>query len=282
MAKCETTEIGQKTSGTRQECFYVFFESFLVRLASWVSHHRTAVATEKPLVEAPEQPAYAGCGGGWSILVRFSTLADGRDERLRLTRIDGRFMGKSSKSTVNVFVALLRGVNVGGNNMIRMSELKTSFERAGFTDVSTYINSGNILFKAQAADARKLERKIEKMLLTEYQLDCKVVVRSYFEMADLVENLPRNWNRGKDWKYNVMFLRHSIDSEAVLGQLAPKPNIERVVYCPGTLLWSARTRDLTRTTMLKLAGKKIYQYMTVRNTNTTKKLYELMKRMMED
>jgi uncharacterized protein (DUF1697 family) len=68
------------------------------------------------------------------------------------------------KSTSNVFVALLRGVNVGGNNMISMSSLKQSFETMGFTDVSTYINSGNIIFKSKEADARKLETKIEKVL----------------------------------------------------------------------------------------------------------------------
>ena len=63
-----------------------------------------------------------------------------------------------------VFVALLRGVNVGGNNMIKMSSLKASFENLGFTEVSTYINSGNIIFKSRETDARKLERQIEQMI----------------------------------------------------------------------------------------------------------------------
>ena len=52
-----------------------------------------------------------------------------------------------SSASQSIFVALLRGVNVGGKNMINMSSLKTSFEQLGFKDVSTYINSGNILFK---------------------------------------------------------------------------------------------------------------------------------------
>ena len=61
---------------------------------------------------------------------------------------------------MNVFVALLRGVNVGGNNMISMSSLKKSFEAMGFPHVSTYINSGNIIFTTKEADALKLEVKI--------------------------------------------------------------------------------------------------------------------------
>jgi uncharacterized protein (DUF1697 family) len=58
------------------------------------------------------------------------------------------------KSIPTVFVALLRGVNVGGNNMISMSSLKKSFENLGFAEVLTYINSGNIIFKSKEADAR--------------------------------------------------------------------------------------------------------------------------------
>ncbi|HKO36246.1 MAG TPA: DUF1697 domain-containing protein [Pyrinomonadaceae bacterium] len=190
-------------------------------------------------------------------------------------------MAQFPKPSATVFVALLRGVNVGGNNIISMKSLKTSFEQMGFTDVSTYINSGNILFKAKERDARKLETKIEAMLSREYKLGCKVVVRSFLEMASLIENLPKHWNGDSDWKYNVIFLRHSIDSEKVLESLGPKPEIEKVVYYPGTLLWSARITDFSRTTMQKLSSQKLFQDMTVRNTNTTRKLYELMKKMAE-
>ena len=183
-----------------------------------------------------------------------------------------------SKSTNNVFVALLRGVNVGGNNMISMSLLKQSFEAMGFTDVVTYINSGNIIFKSKEADARKLESKIEKMLSKEYQLDSRVVLRSLPEMEKLVKNLPRNWNDDSGWRYNVIFLRHTIDSEKILAELEVKKDIEEVVYCPGALFWSAQISELTRTNMLKLSSRKMYQDMTIRNQNTTRKLYELMKK----
>ena len=185
-------------------------------------------------------------------------------------------MGKSS---YNLFVALLRGVNVGGNNMISMSSLKKSFEALGFNDVVTYINSGNIIFKSKEADARKLESKIEKMLLKEYQLDSRVVLRSLSEMEKLVKNLPRNWNDDSGWRYNVIFLRHTIDSEKILAELEVKKDIEEVVYYPGALLWRAQISELTRTNMLKLSSRKMYQDMTIRNLNTTRKLYELMKKL---
>jgi uncharacterized protein (DUF1697 family) len=161
--------------------------------------------------------------------------------------------------------------------MISMSSLKASFERMGFEDVGTYINSGNIIFKTQEGDRQQLERKIEGMLSREYKLECKVVIRSCSEMAKLVKSLPANWNDDKHWRYYVIFLRRSIDSESILDRLQPKSDIEQVVYCPGTLLWSAQISDLTRTRIVKLPSQKIYQDMTIRNLNTTRKLYELMK-----
>lgn len=188
-------------------------------------------------------------------------------------------MATSAKAGTVVFVALLRGVNVGGNNMISMAALKQSFEQMGFAGVSTYINSGNILFQTKENDPRKLEISIEQMLSKKHQLDCKVVVRSFAEMGKLIRNLPQSWDADKSWKYNVIFLRHSIDSKNLLRSLNPKPDIEEIVYCPGTLLWSAQISEMNRTTMQKLSSQKIFRDMTVRNTNTTRKLYELMKKM---
>lgn len=178
-----------------------------------------------------------------------------------------------------MYVALLRGVNVGGHNMISMAALKTGFEELGFESVASYINSGNVLFKAGERDPRKLERKIEAMIARTHQVACKVVVRSLEEMAQLVNTLPRSWNGDSEVRYNVIFLRHSIDSEEVLGHLNPNPDLEEVVYRPGTLLWSAPVQHITRTTMVKLSSKKIFQDMTVRNLNTTKKLHALMSKM---
>jgi uncharacterized protein (DUF1697 family) len=190
-------------------------------------------------------------------------------------------MPKPTAKTSNVFVALLRGVNVGGKNNLSMSALKTNLSKAGFEGVTTYINSGNVLFTSSQTDARKLETNIERLLTTQHKLECKVVVRSLSEMKKLVESLPASWKGDESWAHNVMFLRHSIDSKEVLKELAPKPEIEKVQYRPGAVLWSARRSDIKQSTMNKLSSRKIFQHMTVRNPNTTRKLYELMKEMAE-
>lgn len=191
-------------------------------------------------------------------------------------------MPKGKGKTPSVFVALLRGVNVGGKNNLSMGALKTNLSGAGFEDVATYINSGNVLFTSRQTDARKLETKIERLLSSQHKLECKVVVRSLSEMKQLVENLPAKWNGDKTWAHNVMFLRHSIDSKEVLKELAAKPVIEKVFYRPGAVLWSARRSDIKKSSMNKLSSRKIFQDMTVRNPNTARKLYELMKKMAED
>jgi uncharacterized protein (DUF1697 family) len=185
---------------------------------------------------------------------------------------------KGSKSRPTVFVALLRGVNVGGNNMISMRSLKESFETLGFVNVSTYINSGNIIFQSKEADPRKLERKIEQMLSSDYQLDSKVVLRSLSEMEKLMNDLPRSWNEDSSWRYNVIFLRYSIDSEKILTELPANSDIEQVVYRPGALLWSTQATQMSQSQLGKLSSRKTFRDMTVRNLNTTRKLYELMKK----
>jgi uncharacterized protein (DUF1697 family) len=185
------------------------------------------------------------------------------------------------KTLPTVFVALLRGVNVGGNNMISMKSLKESFETIGFVNVSTYINSGNIIFQSKEADPRKLEIKIERMLSSDYQLDSKVVLRSLPEMEKLVQALPQNWGADSDWRFNVAFLRHSIDSETILAELPANSEIEEVVYRPGALLWSVQASEANRSKFVKLSSRKIFQDMTVRNLNTTRKLYDLMKKVVD-
>jgi uncharacterized protein (DUF1697 family) len=188
-------------------------------------------------------------------------------------------MPKRTAKTPSVFVALLRGVNVGGKNNLSMSELKTNLSKAGFDDVRTYINSGNVLFTSSQTDARKLETNIERLLSIQHKLECKVVVRSLSEMKKLVESLPAAWKDDESWAHNVVFLRHSIDSKNVLKELAPKPEIEKVLYRSGAVLWSVQRSEIKQSTMTKLSSRKIFQHMTVRNPNTTRKLYELMEEM---
>ncbi|MDQ3501393.1 MAG: DUF1697 domain-containing protein, partial [Actinomycetota bacterium] len=75
-----------------------------------------------------------------------------------------------------VYVALLRGINVGGKNKVEMKKLKATFEGAGMTDVTAYINSGNVVFKSTARKAAELEAKLEKAIERDFGFSIKVLL----------------------------------------------------------------------------------------------------------
>src|SRR5215831_5476509 len=100
----------------------------------------------------------------------------------------GRAM-TAKRSPLCVYVALLRGINVGGSNIVSMTSLKQSFEQLGLEDVRTYINSGNILFRSAGSNAGALERRIDRVLDREHSLTSKAIVRSEAEMARVVKTI---------------------------------------------------------------------------------------------
>src|SRR5439155_8770774 len=110
------------------------------------------------------------------------------------------------------FVALLRGINVGGNTPVPMRALKELFKQLGFGSVKTYINSGNVVFDTSPkASARKLEESIEKALQEEFGSPIRVVVKSLPEMKKIVAAMPKEWRDAKTWRSNVIVLSHRID-----------------------------------------------------------------------
>ena len=175
-------------------------------------------------------------------------------------------------------VALLRGINVGGNNIIPMAALAETFEKMKFSSVRTFIASGNVLFDAAKQDLRKLEEKIEKTLQLAFDYDAKVVVKSKPELHAIITGMPKDWQKPSAVvRYYVMFLRHAINSTAILDEFEPRAGIETLTYVPGALLWAAKIAGISKSTVAKKMLKKdIYQEVTVRNLNTTLKLAELI------
>ena len=100
-----------------------------------------------------------------------------------------------------VYVALLRGINVGGNNKVEMPRLKKLFEDLGFSEVKTYINSGNVIFTGLEADTTKLSAAIEEAIESEFGFSVKVVVVAREVMDHIANRVPADWvNDGKTQK----------------------------------------------------------------------------------
>ena len=176
-----------------------------------------------------------------------------------------------------VYVAFLRGINVGGKNLVEMRALRDSFERLGFGSVRSYINSGNVIFTAADEDPRGLETRIERALERDLRLELTVVVRSLPEMESVVERIPKSWKQSANLRCNVIFLRHEIDNPSIVEGLHPKPEIEQLTYEPGVLFWSAKRETLTKSSMVKLSAHPDYAGMTARNERTPVKVLELMR-----
>jgi len=94
--------------------------------------------------------------------------------------------------TESQYLVLLRGINVGGNNIIKMADLKICFENMGFTDVVTFIQSGNVVFRSTEKDKTKLTTKIESVLSTTFSYKSRVVTVTHKELKRTVEDAPKD------------------------------------------------------------------------------------------
>ncbi len=175
-----------------------------------------------------------------------------------------------------VYVALLRGINVGGKNKVEMKKLKVVFEEAGMTDVRTYINSGNVIFSSTIRGRTRLAGLLEKAIAKGIGFKIDVVVRDLKSMRAVVKAIPKKWANNKDMKCDVMFLWDEVARPSVLKKVQVKPELEDVLYESGAIIWRVDSKNVTRSGMMKLAGTPLYKQMTIRNCNTARKLLELM------
>ena len=174
------------------------------------------------------------------------------------------------------YVALLRGINVGGRTLINMADLKACIENLGLDDVSTYIASGNVLFESSARDAAKLETNIERAIEQRFRLPVKVVVLDRAAYVRIVKAIPKSWVDDANLRANVAFVRRGTDAKQIVRELRPDASVEQVKAINGAILWATRRDALNRSVMRKLIGGAAYKELTVRNLNTTLKLQELL------
>ena len=175
-----------------------------------------------------------------------------------------------------IYVALLRGINVGGKNKVDMKQLRTTFEDAGMSSVRTYINSGNVIFSSTIRSHSRLTEILEDAIARGFGFGVPVLVRDLKNIKTVVQALPKTWVNDATMKCDVMFLWEDVARPSVVRELTLKPEIEDVKYVAGALLWRVDKKNVTRSGLMKLAGTPLYKRMTIRNCNTARKLLELM------
>ena len=175
------------------------------------------------------------------------------------------------------YLALLRGINVGGKNLIKMPALKACFEADGFEDVATYIQSGNVLFASPETRAAELARRIEAMLAETFGYRATVVVRNRRQMRAVVESAPEGFGADpKRYRYDVIFLREPLTAKAASTSVPAKPGVDEAHAGTGVLYFSRLIARATESRLNRIISSPIYPRVTIRNWNTTTKLLWMM------
>jgi uncharacterized protein (DUF1697 family) len=175
------------------------------------------------------------------------------------------------------YVALLRGINVGGKNLIKMPALKACFEANGFEDVATYIQSGNVLFSSTGEKAAELTQRIEAMLAEAFAYEATVVVRSRTQMRAVVERAPKGFgSQPAKYRYDAIFLKEPLTAKAAMTSVPTKPGVDEAHAGTGVLYFSRLTEKATQSRLNRIVASPIYPNVTIRNWNTTTKLERMV------
>lgn len=178
------------------------------------------------------------------------------------------------------YIALLRGINIGGKNKISMSELKKGFEELNFFDVLTYINSGNIIFSSNIEDIANIQSNIKLMIKDKFNLDIPVFIITIGELEIVLKNAPNWWgNDDKNIYDNIIFIIPPTTYEEVFLEIGEaKQEYEKIANFQNVIYWSFDLKSYSKTNWIKTANSKINNKVTIRTSNTMRKLLELSKK----
>ncbi len=174
-----------------------------------------------------------------------------------------------------VYVAFLRGINVGGKAIVSMVAIKEALADLGLSDVRTYINSGNVMFSTRASATQKLGTRIEEALELRIGMPIKVLVMDHKALKKLIDAIPRNWVDDKTMRTYVLLLWKELDDHKILEWLPVRPGVDNVLYAPGAVIWQVDRKDIAKSRMNRIIGTPNYKLITIRSANTMRKLNEL-------
>jgi uncharacterized protein (DUF1697 family) len=158
-----------------------------------------------------------------------------------------------------------------------MLALKACFEEMGFADVTTYIQSGNVVFSSDSKDPIALTAKIEKVLSKTFNYKSKVVVISHSQLKQAVKDAPKVFGKEPDkYRYDVFFLMPPLTGKEAIKEVKTREGVDTAVAGKYAIYFSRLISQITKSYVSKIVMLPIYQQMTLRNWNTTTKLLSLM------
>ena len=173
------------------------------------------------------------------------------------------------------YLALLRGINVGGKNLVKMADLRLAVESMGLADVATYIQSGNLLFSAPRQSRDELAARIESELSRRFGLEQKVVLLTQAQLRGVVEGAPVGFG-AESQKCDVIFLRKPLTVRRAFSLVETKEGVDRASAGKGVIYFSRLAARASSSRLSRVVMLPEYQNMTIRSWSTTRKLLLLM------
>lgn len=176
------------------------------------------------------------------------------------------------------YIALLRGININGKNKIAMTELKKGFAAIGFTEVVTYLNSGNVIFSSNKDEKESLLSQIEEMIKERFSLTIPTLIMPQEELGERLKNAPDWWgDENKEIYDNMIFMMPPLSYEKFCDEIGPlKEEYEKACHEKDVIFWSFSRKDYQKTNWWsKTASASVSDKLTIRTANTVRKIVSM-------
>ncbi len=181
---------------------------------------------------------------------------------------------------MNSYVILIRGINVGGKNKVSMAELKKCLEEVGFSDVITYIASGNVILKSDKIPD-EIRSLIEDILPKKFTLDSKlikVLVLSHTQLKSVIDHKPKGFGEEPEKYYSDAIFLIDIDAKDVMRIFDPREGVDKVWEGKGVIYSQRLAAERVKSRLGRIISSPIYKSMTIRSWNTTTHLLKLLEK----
>ncbi len=176
------------------------------------------------------------------------------------------------------YLILLRGINVGGKNKVPMAPLRELLEELGYSNVSTYIASGNVMLSSRRA-AGGIKRQIESAFPKRFRLDSELIavrVMTHAELRAVVGRKPQGFGEQPGKYHSDAIFLIGIDAATAMEVFDPHPQVDRVWPGDGVIYSQRLSAQRTKSRLNRAISTPLYRSMTIRSWSTTLALLERM------
>ena len=176
---------------------------------------------------------------------------------------------------MRLWVALLRGINVGGNNKLPMADLKSELQSQGYSHVQTYIQSGNLVFHSDENDAGAIARSIADLIEQRHEFRPHVLVLGEHEFLSTIKNNPYPVTESAGKTLHFFFLSESVSDPDIVAMEAIRAESEEFELC-GCVFYLLAPDGIGRSKLAARAEKLLGVVTTARNFRTVQKLQTML------